>query len=192
VNKTIDEYNQFFQEYLANYLLKNKLDRRNIRPTRQKKFNPLEIPNPDYNPLIDISSNNKQFLSLSTDDNLVLFFMKQDNDATIPEIDNENNVSFVGTWEVNFAIYGKDCIDISRTIKEFQQLSNAMNFLNNNNFALGDFDSKIEIADMVINGQWYSIRKYTCTYNELVSMTNSNLKTKNIENINNININKGD
>jgi len=191
-NKTITEYNRIFHTYLSTILLKDLIDPLNIRPTRQKLFNPLEILNPEYDASGGQSNENKKFNSLQPSNDLVLFFMKQDRMTTRPEIENPTSSSFLRTWEVTYTIYGENCINLSSIIKDAQQLPKALQYLNDLDFSLGNFDAKIETADIIINGQWYSIRKYVCQYHEKVNISLPNLSIDAINKIGEINILKGD
>ena len=123
---------------------------------------------------------------------LVMFFMKQDKNRIKASIDNPTDLSYIRVWEVDIVVYGESCNKIASIIKQAQQLPKAISYLITNNFALGDFEGTIESADMIINSQWFPIRKYRCKYHEKINISLPHLAIDEIENVGEININKGD
>lgn len=190
--KTLSEYEDIYQEFLADVLLKDLVDKKNIRPTRQKQFNPLQVPNPDYNDSKEPSKTNRRFVALQPEDTLVLFFMRHDRGGTRPYVESPTKSYHIRVWDVDIAVYGENANQIINTIKQGQSLDKALRYLNQNNLALGDWQRNINTTDLLINSQWYKQRRYNCTYHETVETNLDNLSVDRIENVGSVNLNKGE
>lgn len=189
--KDLSSYEDLYQNFLANVILDGVVKPENIRPTRQKQFNPLIVPNPDFDEEEPITATNPQYITLQPENNLVLFFIRQDTGGSSrPYVKDSTKSYHLREWSVDIAVYGEDSLKIVNMIKQGHHLSKALRHLNSINFVLGDFDQMIYTTDLLINNRWYKQRRYNCTYNEVVETELEHLEEDFIESVGSANITK--
>ena len=189
--KELSSYEDAYQDFLANVLLKDLVKPENIRPTRQKQFNPLQVPNPDFDEESPISKSNPRFVSLQPEDHLVLFFLRQDTNGSSRTYQKDPSTLYhMRSWNVDIAVYGEHANKIINIIKQGQNMPKAIKHLNKMNFSLGDFDQNINTTDLLIYSKWYKQRRFNCSYNEVVETKLEHLQPEPMSTLGDINTKK--